>query len=512
MSLVTILTLLGTLSLSLALAYLFNKQFFPKESWMVKGSVAGGCSLFALFVLTHFLFPFFQLSLEEYGLLPFYLSTDIWVKVAMGFSFGTVVFLVSRAFVEWTTKLWMKILIGLLCGVVYGLLLGPHAVYLKPLGTIFLNLINMLVVLLVFSSMTVGITSIHDPQKLGRVGLKSLLLYLGTTAIAIAIGLFFAKVLQPGQGVGLVSTQSVETGELPSIANILFDIVPSNPIAALVEGNVLQIIVFSLFLGVSINFAGEKGRPLLEILESLADVMFRLTSIVMEFAPYGVFAIMAWVAGSFGVGILKVLAKFLLCNYLACAVHVLVVYCGLLWFAARLNPAPFFRGMGDAIAIAFSTNSSSAALPVSLHCTQENLGISRSISNFILPLGATVNMNGTAIFQGVCAVFIAQAYGIDLGWQQLLTIIVTACLSAVGSAGIPGTGFIMLSVVLTSVGLPVEGLALVAGVDRVREMMSTAVNILGDAVVALYIAKSEGELDVAQYNHAELVELEESEV
>jgi Na+/H+-dicarboxylate symporter len=369
----------------------------------------------------------------------------------------------------------------------------------------------MLVVPLVFSSMTVGITSIHDPQKLGRVGLKSLVMYLGSTALAIVIGLIMAKLLKPGLGMGLHSTQSVTLQEMPQISEILFSIVPSNPLASMVEGNVLQIIVFALFLGLSINFAGAKGRPLLELLESLADVMFRLTSIVMEFAPYGVFAIMAWVAGTFGVGILQVLAKFLFCNYLACAIHVILVYCGLLWFFARLNPMPFFKGMGDAIAIAFSTNSSSATLPVSLHCAQENLGISRNITNFILPLGATVNMNGTAIFQGITAVFVAQAYGIDLSLQQLVTIVVTSSLSAIGSAGIPGTGFIMLTVVLSSAGLPTEGLAIIAGVDRLREMVSTVVNILGDAVVALYIAKTEGELDEAQYNHAELVELEESE-
>jgi Na+/H+-dicarboxylate symporter len=183
----------------------------------------------------------------------------------------------------------------------------------------------------------------------------------------------------------------------------------------------------------------------------------------------------------------------------------------LLWFFARLNPMPFYKGMGDAIAIAFSTNISSATLPVSQHCAQENLGISRNITNFILPLGATVNMNGTAIFQGITAVFVAQAYGIDLSLQQLVTIVVTSSLSAIGSAGIPGTGFIMLTVVLSSAGLPTEGLAIIAGVDRLREMVSTVVNILGDAVVALYIAKTEGELDEAQYNHAELVELEESE-
>ncbi len=409
-------------------------------------------------------------------------------------------------------KLWVKILIGLVAGVVIGLVLGPKGEYLKPVGSIFLNLINMLVILLVFSSMTVGITSIHDPQKLGRVGLKTLFLYLVTTAIAIIIGLVFAKAMHPGVGIGLKGISTTQLGDLPKISNILLTIVPNNPIKALAEGHVLQIIVFSIFLGIAINLAGHKALPLLNFLEALAEVMYKLTEIVMQFAPYGVCAIMAWVAGSFGVEILLPLMKFLMCNYLACIFHVVVVYGGLLLFAVKLNPFHFVKGMGDAIAFAFTTNSSSATLPVSLHCVQENLGVSKNLSSFILPLGATVNMNGAAIAQAVSAVFIAQAYGIDLSWEALLMIVVTATLSSIGAAGIPGTGFVMLSVVLSSVGLPLEGLALIAGVDRVREMVSTVVNIMGDAVVAVVVAKNEGELDEDQYNHAELVAMEESDV
>lgn len=406
-------------------------------------------------------------------------------------------------------KLWVKILIGLFLGALTGAFLGPKAEHLKIIGTIFLNLINMLIVPLVFASMTVGITSIHDPAKLGRVGGKTLLIYVLTTMIAIAIGLLFANIIQPGLGVGLQSTGNIELQQLPSMSSMILEMFPDNAIASMASGNVLQIIVFSLFLGIAINFAGEKGKPLLNLLESIADVMYRLTSIVMEFAPIGVFAIMAWVAGTFGVGVLKFLFKFLLCNYLACALHVTVVFCGMLYFMARLSPIPFFKGMSDAIMFAMSTNSSSATLPVSLHCVQENLGVSKNISNFVLPLGATVNMNGTAIFQGVTAIFVSQAYGIDLSWYQMLTIVVSGTLSAVGAAGVPGAGLIMLSVVLGSVGLPMEGIALVAGVDRVREMVSTAVNILGDAVVAVYIAKTEGELDEFVYNHTVLVEFEE---
>ncbi len=409
-------------------------------------------------------------------------------------------------------KLWIKILIALVLGVITGFILGPRAEILKQIGTIFLSLINMIIVLLVLSSMTVGITSIHDPKKLGRVGIKTLVLYLLTTIVAIAIGLLFAHIFQPGAAMGLQATGTVHIGETPSLGDIILSIVPKNPIASLVQENVLQIIVFALFLGLAINFAGEKGKPLLEVLESLADVMYRLTSIVMEFSPIGVFAIMASVTGTFGLGVLLPLGKFLTTYYAACGVHVVLVFCGILWGLAKLNPVPFFRGMSDAIMVAFSTCSSSATLPVSMHCVQKNLGVSKNITSFILPLGSTVNMNGAAIFQGMSAVFISQAYGIHLEWQALLMIVVTATLSAIGAAGIPGTGFIMLSVVFSSVGLPIEGLALLAGIDRMREMVSTVLNILGDAVVAVYVGKQEGELDERQYNHEELVEFEGTDV
>ncbi|MEM1283595.1 MAG: dicarboxylate/amino acid:cation symporter [Chlamydiota bacterium] len=408
-------------------------------------------------------------------------------------------------------KLWVKILIALILGVIVGLFmtgLGLSTEIFKPVGDIFLRLINMIIVLLVLSSMTVGITSIHDPQKLGRVGLKSLFLYLTTTAGSICIGVFFAKLFAIGSGMGLTTTTEVMVRETPSLGEIILQIIPYNPMASLVEGNVLQIIVFALFLGISINFAGERGRPLLEFLESLADVMYRLTSIVMEFSPIGVFAIMAWVTGTYGIDTLYELGFFLGTYYLACSVQVVIILCGILYFFAKLNPIPFFRGMGDAIMLAFSTSSSSATLPVSMHCVQENLGVSKNITRFILPLGSTVNMNGSGLFQGMAVIFIANAYGIDLSWTKMITIVVTATLSAVGAAGIPGTGFIMLSVVFTSVGLPIEGLALLAGIDRLREMVSTILNVMGDAVVAVYIAKQEGELDERQYYHEDLVEME----
>lgn len=402
-------------------------------------------------------------------------------------------------------------LIGLALGVLTGILLGNYAQYLKPIGTIFLGLMNMLVVLLVFSSMTVGVTSINDTKKLGRVGLKTIALFMATTAIAIVIALFLAKLINPGVGIGLNREEiHITIDDTPELINMLLSLVPQNPIGSLASGNILQVIVFSIFLGLGINFCGEKGKPVARVLESLSEVMFRMTGMVMSLAPYGIFAIMAWVSGTFGVSILIPLLKLVITHYIACILQMVFVFGGILIFLAKMRPGPFFKGMTDAMTLAASTSSSSATLPATLHCTQENLGVSKNISSFVLPLGSTVNMNGTAIFQSIATVFISQAYGIDLSWQSLLIIVVTATLSAVGCAGIPGGGLVTLSIVLSSVGLPLEGIAIVAGIDRIRDIIGTVVNILGDAVVSVYVAKSEGELNVDQYNSREYVSYEHS--
>lgn len=409
-------------------------------------------------------------------------------------------------------KLWMKILIGLVLGVITGLIFGLSTIYLKPVGTIFLSLINMIIIPLVLSSMTVGITSIHDPKKLGRLGSKTLLLYFLTTLVAIVFGLVLADLFDIGTGLNLheKTLTAIQTAPLPSltIGDILLSIVPSNPFAAMANGNIMQVIMFSVFLGLAINFSGEKGIPFRNFLSSMADVMYRLTSIVMEFAPIGVFAIMAWISGSFGLSVLLPLMKFLLVFYLACGIHMVIVFCGMLKYGAKISPWPFFKGMGDAIMMAFSTGSSSATLPVSMHCAQENLGVSKNISSFILPLGSTINMNGTAIFQTMSAIFIANAYGITLDIHHIMTLVMTTILASIGTAGVSGSGFIMLSAVLSAVGLPLEGLVVIAAIDRLRDMVGTVLNITGDVVVAVYVAKQENEFDEKTYYNAELVAFE----
>lgn len=408
--------------------------------------------------------------------------------------------------------LWVKILIGLILGALTGMLLGPQAEIFKPIGNVFLNMISMIIVPLVLSSIVIGITCVRDPKKLNRMGLKTFGIYLFTTLSAVLLGILAASIFKPGINLDLKMPLHRSHSEVPALGDIVLALVPQNPVTALVEGNILQIIVFAVFLGVAINLSGERGRPLIEIFESLADVMNRLTSIVMEFSPIGAFSIMAWVSGSFGLSILFPLMKFLSVYYTVCVIHVLIFFCSILWFMSKLSPWPFFRGMSDAIMVAFSTCSSSATLPISMNCVQKNLGVSRNIASFVMPLGSTVNMNGAALFQGMGAIFVAQVYGIELDLQKMFAIILTATFSAIGAAGVPGSGFIMLSYVFSSAGLPLEGLALFISIDRIREMVSTVVNVLGDAVCAVYIAKKEGELDERQYYRERLVELEGDEV
>ncbi len=408
----------------------------------------------------------------------------------------------------WTSlKLWQKIIIALILGVVAGAVLGPSAEYIKPIGSLFINLIKMLIVPLIFSSLVVGICSMDDIKKMGRIGAKSFGVYLLTTAIAITIGLVIGTVLQPGAGIDMqMPAEMAAAKEAPSFIQTLLNMVPKNPVEAMASGSVLQIIVFALMLGVAINLAGEKGKPVASVFESFAEIMYKMTHIVMAFAPYGVFALMAWVAGKYGLDVLLPLGMVILGVYVGCIVHVLLTLTGGgIMLLARLNPVRYWRGIIDAQAVAFTTTSSSGTLPVTMECAQTNLGVSRPISSFVLPLGATINMDGTALYQGVAALFVAQAFGIDLSTGQYVTIILTSTLASIGSAGVPGAGLIMLSLVLTSVGLPLEGLAVIAGIDRILDMARTTVNVTGDLMVSVLIAKSEGELDVETYNKVAVV-------
>jgi Na+/H+-dicarboxylate symporter len=402
-------------------------------------------------------------------------------------------------------KLWMKIMIGLGLGILAGLVLQDKAVWVKPIGTLFINAIKMLIIPLIFSSLIVGMTSLKDGKKLGRIGMKTLAIYLITTAFAVTIGIVVSSILKPGAGMMIDMGASVASKTAPPFIDTLVAIVPRNPIGALSSGHVLQVICFAIFLGIAINITGEKADPFKKLCESIADVMYTLTSIVMEFAPYGVFALMAYVVGQYGAATLLPLLKVIIAMYVASLIHVVLVYGSGITLLAKLNPVKFFKGIVDAQAVAFTTTSSSGTLPVTLRCTQENLGVSKSISSFVLPLGATVNMDGTAIYQGVAALFVAQASGIDLTMSHYMTLILASTLASIGAAGVPGAGLIMLSVTLSSIGLPMEGIALIAGIDRILDMARTTVNVTGDAMTSVLVAKSEGEFDREIFEATEAV-------
>ncbi|MCB1081402.1 MAG: dicarboxylate/amino acid:cation symporter, partial [Chlamydiia bacterium] len=373
-------------------------------------------------------------------------------------------------------------------------------------GKAFIDLLKMLVGLIVFSSLVVGMCHISDPKKLGRIGLRTILFYVITTLIAICIGLVIVLGIEPGEKLHLTLPVGHGNGGNLSLVDFIFSIVPSNPFAAFSEGNILQIIVFGIFFAFAINLAGERGKPILGFIESLSEIMAKLTSVVMKLAPYGVFALMATAVGAIGSKVILPLFWAVGCIFVGCLLQVVIIFTLSLRYMAKVKIAPFFKGMKDAIVVAFTTSSSSATLPVSLECARDHLGLSPDISGFVLSLGSTINMNGTAIGQAVLAMFIAQAYGIEVTFVNIIVLMFTTLISAIGTAGIPGSGLVMLSIVLNAMGLPLEGIALVAGIDRLRDMMATVVNILGDAVAAVYVAKKENQIDEAKYHTVTWIE------
>lgn len=399
-------------------------------------------------------------------------------------------------------EMWQKILIGLVLGVITGVVFGEYAEMLKPIGQVFINLISMLIVPLIFFSLISGITSMEETGSMGRMSAKAFAFYLGTTAVAITIGLLVATVIQPGVGsdldFGLLENADAEAAEM-DFAELLVSLVPTNPIAAMAEGNILQIIVFALLVGVALHKVRDKTERIIDLSHALAEMMYAMTHIVMSFAPIGVFALIAAVTASQGLSVLLDLLKILICVYLACFIHAIVVYGGLVRLYARLPAIQFFKKAPPAQLLAFSTSSSAATLPMTLEVAQEKMGVSKSTSSFVLPLGCTINMDGTALYQGVCALFVAQVMGIDLTMGQYITIIVTATLASIGSAGVPGAGLIMLTLVLSSVNLPIAAVAIIAGIDRILDMARSAVNVTGDLAVALCVDKSEQQLDEKMY-------------
>ena len=402
-----------------------------------------------------------------------------------------------------------QIAIGMVIGVLLGAVFGESILVIKPIGDLFLRLIRMVVVPLVFSSLLVGTATIGDPKKLGRIGGRTMAYYLCTTAIAITIGLLIANIVQPGAGMepivqeqllvdfGGGADDSVDSmRQRPSITDTLLEIVPQNPIEALATANMLQIIFCAVLFGVALTLVPkpEHKAAVLGFFKGVSAAMIQLVHIVMLMAPIGVLALMAVAVGQFGLDVLRVLLLYAACVVFGLIVHMTLVYTAAVKLFAKMSPRRFFTAIRPAQLVAFSTSSSSAALPVTMERVTKGLGVPEQISSFVLPLGATINMDGTALYQGVATVFIAQVYGIDLGLSGQLTIVLMATLASIGAAAVPGVGIITLAMVLEQLGLPLDGIALILGVDRILDMLRTATNITGDASAAVIVAAAEGQL------------------
>jgi len=407
-------------------------------------------------------------------------------------------------------KLHNQIIFALIAGALFGSI-SNYGVEIKWLGDIFIRLLNMVAVPLVLSSLIVGSASLGDIRKFTRIGGKTISFYMVTTGIAVTIGLVLANIIRPGEIMNSdtkASLLSAYQGDAAttlhnkidySITDQIVNLVPKNPFGAIAQSEMIQIVFFAVLLGMVLTMINkEKSAPVINFFDGLSEAMIKLVELVMYTAPIGVFALIAATVSQFGYEILQTLIWYSLTVLVGFIIHTFFVYSSIIKIFTKIKPIKFFKAIREAHAIAFSTSSSAATLPVNMECCQENLGISKSITSFVLPLGATINMDGTALYQGVAAVFIAQVYGMDLNLVQQATIVFTAILASIGTAPVPGVGIIMLAVILKSVGIPEEGIALIIGVDRILDMCRTVTNITGDAAVAAAIATSENEINLSK--------------
>lgn len=367
-------------------------------------------------------------------------------------------------------------------------------------GRMFVASLKLLVVPLVLVSLICGSSSLGDSARMGPIAVKTILFYLATTAIAISIALLAAVAIGPGAGVEMAGDAQFEVAKPPPLTDVLVNIVPSNPVAAMAEGNMLQVIVFALLFGYAISHAGEPGRRIASFFTDMEAVIMKMVGLLMELAPWGVFALLAKLFAEMGISAIMDLAAYFFTVLAVLIFHGLVTYNALLATIARVSPRMMMQKMRSVWAFAFSTASSGATLPITLRTVERRLGVHSSVAGFTVPLGATINMDGTAIMQGVATVFIAQVYGVELSMVAYLTVILTATLASIGTAAVPGVGLVTLALVLEQAGLPVEGIALIIGVDRLLDMVRTAVNVTGDATVAVIVGKSENQLDMAVFN------------
>ena len=416
-------------------------------------------------------------------------------------------------------QLYTKILIGLVAGIVVGTIANWAGItwlqdllqMIEPIGTVFIRLIMMIVIPLVVASLILGTASLGDIRKLGRLGGKTVLIYLFTTAVAVMIGLLLSNVVRPGSRIDPTTRDTIAAtmvddaasrmtlaAEKPSVSETLINMIPTNPFQSAANGDLLPLIIFSIIFGAAVSLIAKDRRDtVLTFFNGVNDAVMVMIDWIMKLAPYAVFALVGSVVSSFGIDLLRSLLIYALVVAGGLLLHVLITYMGLVKFVVGMNPLDFARRIGEVPLVAFSTSSSSATLPVTMEVAQEKLGVSRETSSFVLPLGATINMDGTALYQAVAVMFIAQIYGVPMGVGEQLTIVLTATLASIGAAGVPSAGIITLILVLQSVGLGAHvqtGIALILGIDRILDMLRTAVNVTGDLTVAAVVARSEGEV------------------
>ncbi len=421
-----------------------------------------------------------------------------------------------------TIKVLYGLVLGLITGIIINTFLAGNAFIdswvvnglFHMIGAMFISALKMLVVPLVTFSLICGVCGIGDIAALGRIGTKSFALYILTTAIAISTAILLATIVGPGKSFQMegIEISEVAAKDAPPVTQVFIDIIPSNPVSALANGEMLSIIFYAIMVGVSILLVGRKAKPIVEGAEMLNEVMMKMVTLVMSVAHVGVFCLIAKTFAQQGIGLLMPMASYFLTVLGSLVVHLFITLLALLFIFTRLSPITFMKKMRNAQAFAFSTASSSATIPVTLRSVAERLGVNNSVASFTVPLGATINMDGTAIMQGVATVFIANVYGIELGIAGYLTVIGMSVLASIGTAGVPGVGLIMLAMVLNQVGLPLEGIGIIMGVDRLLDMCRTAVNITGDAMVSTVVAKGEGKLDINVYNDPEAGMLDEDDI
>lgn len=404
-------------------------------------------------------------------------------------------------------RLWQRVMLGMFLGIIYGaffkdlsigyITFNPES--LEPIGTIFMNMIKMVVVPLIFFSILNGISNVNDANTFGRLGMRALLIYIFTTMFAVAIGIVFANIFTPGAGLTIdLSNASEVVKHHASLKDLLINIVPSNPIKAMADGNTLQIVVFSFFTGFSLILIGDKGREVRNLITSATYLVFKMMHLVIQLTPYGVFAIMSWVVAKYGLGVMLKLGSFI--SVVIGALFVQYILFGfMLLFMARINPMPFYRKMLNTQSLALATSSSKATLATAIKDIRNKIGVSKESASFILPLGAAVNMDATAIYLGICAVFFAQIFDITLTFQDYIILVLTSTIGSIGAAGFPGGSMVMMSVVFSSIGIPLEGIAVILGVDRILEMIRTMINITGDCTVTVIVDSMEGTFDKKVY-------------